>query len=168
MTSSFAHQTDSSVPYSQHYTRPESRFGYYCKGDNFNRFYRNSLSYLERLSASCNPTTNKNIIYTTHNLAATSSSHRLTPTETFNSHFIVDSLTTSLNIFGPSNNDVLAYFNNNPPVGQVFNLIITNNSNQTFGVNLTNPQINLDAGKTTIINVLVKANGEVEYFPFTK
>lgn len=182
MTSSFAHQTDSNAPYSQHHTRPPPKFGYCCKGDDFNKFYRTTLNYLENLSASCGRP-NYNVVYTTHTISPTqigggTTDYTLIPDQLFNSHLIVElnnANASATKIVGPSSADVLAYFNGNPPNNLFFTLVITNNTTSTT----TTPQINfqynlpstntvvINPNQTKIINVLVKSNGEVLYFPYT-
>lgn len=188
MTSSFAHQTDSSAPYSQHHTRQPSKFGYCCKGDDFNRFYRNALNYLNKLSVSCGPKSNYNVVYTTHNISPTQGGgsaidYTLTPGQVFNSHVIVtldSGNTDSSKIVGPSSADVLAYFNGNIPSDLFFILIITNATTTNAGsqpllsFNYTLPSTKAvfmnsttTGGETKIINVLVKSNGDIYYFPYT-
>lgn len=184
MASSFAHQTDSNTPYSQHHTRPPPKFGYCCKGDNFNKFYKTVLKYLENLSNSCNPIPNYNICYTTHNISPPQAvtagiNYILTPEQIFNSHVIVqlDPNDADAPIKGPSPTDVLTYFNGNIPNDLFFILIITNattgssaivNFTYTLPDNKTidiNPSTN--GGETRIFNVLVKSSGDVYYFPYT-
>jgi hypothetical protein len=178
MTSSFAHQTDSNAPYSQHHNRPPPKFGYCCKGDDFNKFYKTTLNYLENLSASCGRP-NYNVVYTTHTISPTQSGgittdYTLTPDQLFNSHLIVELDITdpqATKIVGPSSADVLAYFNGNPPNNLFFTLVITNNTTGTTQqINfqyITTQDVVINPNQTKIINLLVKSNGEVLYFPYT-